>query len=92
MMNPSQRGQLTGSAWLTVSTEAAVCVSIVGRGRYFDNVLLEHFWRSFKKEAVYLEEIQDGFRVSTGWMSYDNTKQLRSTFDWLTTDDAFWAA
>ena len=30
-------------------------------GRHFDNIFIERLWRSLKQEAIYLEEITDGF-------------------------------
>jgi len=34
-----------------------------GRGRYLDNIFIERLWRSLKQEAVYLEELTDGFQA-----------------------------
>lgn len=53
--------QFTGSAWITTLTEAGVRISMDGRGRYLDNIFIECLWRSLKQEAIYLEEITDGF-------------------------------
>ncbi|MEP2953544.1 MAG: integrase core domain-containing protein, partial [Sulfitobacter sp.] len=64
-----------------------------GRGRYLDNIFIERLWRSLKQEAVYLEEIQDGFqarRVISNWMRFYNTERPHSALDRLTPDDAYW--
>ena len=34
-----------------------------GRGRYLDNIFIDRLWRSLKQEAIYLEEIRDGFQA-----------------------------
>lgn len=63
-----------------------------GRGRYLDNIFIERLWRSLKQEAIYLEEIADGFkarRVIKDWMAY-NTKRPQSALDRLTPDKAYW--
>jgi putative transposase len=42
-----------------------------GRGRCMDNIFIERLWRSLKQEAIYLEELTDGFkaqRVIRNWM------------------------
>ena len=38
-------------------------ISMDGRGRYLDNIFIERLWRSLKQEAIYLEEISDGFQA-----------------------------
>ncbi len=38
-------------------------ISMDGRGRFLDKIFIEHLWRSLKQEAIYLEEINDGFQV-----------------------------
>ncbi|EDM70630.1 transposase, truncation [Roseobacter sp. AzwK-3b] len=38
-------------------------ISIDGQGRYLDNIFIERLWRSLKQEAIYLEEINDGFQA-----------------------------
>ncbi len=65
-----------------------------GRGRYLDNIFIERLWRSLKQEAIYLEEIQDGFqarRVISNWMTFYNSERPHSALDRLTPDDAYWA-
>jgi len=48
-----------------------------GRRRCLDNIFIERLWRSLKQEAIYLEEIADGFKARRGikgWMALYNTK------------------
>lgn len=42
-------------------TEAGVCISMDGRGRYLYSIFIERLWRSLKQEVIHLEEINDGF-------------------------------
>jgi putative transposase len=49
-------------------------------------------WRSLKQEAIYLDEIRDGFqarRVIKNRMTFYNTERPHSALDWLTPDDAY---
>ena len=92
--NTDQGSQFTGSAWITTLTMAGVRISMDGRGRYLDNIFIERLWRSLKQEAIYLEEISDGFqarRVIKDWMAFYNTERPHSALDRLTPDDAYWA-
>lgn len=80
--------------WITTLTEAGVRISMDGRGRYLDNIFIERLWRSLKQEAIYLEEITDGFqarRVITDWMAFYNTNRPHSALDRQKPDDAYWA-
>jgi len=105
-MNTDQGSQFTGSAWITTLTEAGVRVSMDGRGRYLPsrdiaarypagqwiNIVIERLWRSLKQEAIYLEEIHDGFaarRVIKNWMTFYNSDRLHSALDRQTSDDAY---
>ncbi|ATI43811.1 hypothetical protein CBW24_16960 (plasmid) [Pacificitalea manganoxidans] len=93
-MNTDQGSQFTGSAWITPLTEAGVRISMDGRGRYLDNIFIERLWRSLKQEAIYLEEIDDGFkarRVIKYWMAFYNTRRPHSALDRQTPDEAYWA-
>ncbi len=46
-------------------------IPIAGRGRFLDNMFIKRLWRSLKQEAIYLEEITDGFQakriIENGW-------------------------
>jgi len=74
-------------------TEAGVRISMDGRGRYLDNIFIERLWRSLKQEAIYLEEISDGFqarRIVKNWMAFYNTERPHSALDRRTPDEAYW--
>ena len=94
IMNTDQGSQFTGSAWIATLTGVGVRISMDGRGQYLDNIFIERLWRSLKQEAIYLEEISDGFqahRVVKNWMAFYNTRRPHSALDRQTPDDAYWA-
>ena len=52
-----------------------------GKGRWMDNVFIEHLWRSLKYECVYLHAFQDGgqARQEIGtWLRYYNEERPHS--------------
>ncbi len=92
IMNTDQGSQFTGSAWTTMLTEAGMRISMDGRGRYLDNIFIERLWRSLKQEAIYLEEITNGFqarRVVKNWMAFYNAERPHSALDRRTSDGAY---
>ena len=94
IMNADQGSQFTGSAWVTTLTEAEVRISMDGRGRCMDNIFIERLWRPLKQEAVYLEELTDGFkahRVIRDWMTFYNTERPHTALEQRTPREAYWA-
>ncbi|QPC42768.1 IS3 family transposase [Kaustia mangrovi] len=93
IMNTDQGSQFTGSAWITTLSEAGVRISMDGRGRCMDNIFIERLWRSLKQEAIYLEELTDGFkarRVIGDWMTFYNTERPHSALERRTPREAYW--
>lgn len=93
IMNTDQGSQFTGAAWITTLTEAGTQISMDGRGRYLDNIFIERLWRSLKQEAIYLEELTDGFaarRVIGDWMTFYNTERPHSSLEQRTPREAYW--
>ena len=95
IMNTDQGSQFTGTDWITTLTEAGVRISMDGRGRCMDNIFIERLWRSLKQEAIYLEELTDGFkaqRVIRNWMVFYNTERPHSALEHQTPREAYWAS
>jgi len=75
IFNTDQGSQFTSQAFTGCLQEAGVRVSMDGRGRWMDNVFIERLWRSLKYEAVYLQELADGFaarEVVGAWLEFYN--------------------
>jgi len=93
IMNTDQGSQFTGSGWIGTLIEAGVRVSMDGRGRCMDNIFIERLWRSLKQEAIYLEELTDGFkaqRVIRNWMAFYNNERPHSALEHSTPKEAYW--
>lgn len=59
-----------------------------------DNIFIERLWRSLKQEAVYLEELADGFRahrVIRDWMTFYNTERPHTALERRRPREAYWA-
>jgi putative transposase len=55
IFNTDQGAQFTSDAFTGVLTASNVKISMDGKGRWIDNVMIERFWRSLKYEDVYLK-------------------------------------
>lgn len=56
IFNTDQGSQYTSDGFTNRLQEASVQISMDGRGRAFDNIMIERLWRSVKYEEVYLKE------------------------------------
>lgn len=56
ILNTDQGSQFTGVEWLSAVESLGSRVSMDGKGRWQDNVLIERLWRSVKHEWVLLHE------------------------------------
>lgn len=64
IVNTDQGCQFTSEEWISSLKNKGIQISMTGRGRCLDNVYIERFWRSLKREKFYLFE-------------YSSTKELK---------------
>ena len=58
IFNTDQGSQFTGAAFIEVLNHHHIRISMDGKGRALDNMLIERLWRSLKYEEVYLKHYQ----------------------------------
>ena len=56
IFNTDQGAQYTGAAFTGVLKEHGIQISMDGKGRAMDNIMVERLWRTVKYEEVYLKE------------------------------------
>lgn len=56
IFNTDQGAQFTGKAFINVLVDNGIKISMDGKGRWVDNVLIERLWRSVKYEDVYIKD------------------------------------
>ena len=54
IMNSDQGSQFTSPQYTRILKEKAFQISMDGKGRAFDNIIVERLWRTIKYEEVYL--------------------------------------
>lgn len=93
IMNTDQGCQYTSTAWLQRMKSLGVRISMDGKGRWLDNVVVERFWRSIKYESLYLREIEDGralHRFVTEYVSYYNARRPHQALRNRTPDEVYY--
>jgi len=70
IFNTDQGSQFTSQAFTDRLTEAGIQISMDGRGRAFDNIMIERLWRSVTYEEVYLKDYQNLTDARQGLAAY----------------------
>jgi putative transposase len=68
--NTDQGSQFTSEVFTDKLKKAGIRISMDGRGRIFDNIMIERLWRSVKYEEVYLKDYEDFIDARNGLSAY----------------------
>lgn len=84
IFNTDQGVQFTSTGFTSVLEKADVQISMDGRGRCFDNIMVERLWRSVKYEEVYLKDYQQVWDATRGlddYFRFYNTERGHQSMD-----------
>lgn len=70
IFNTDQGSQFTSTDFMALLELAGVKISLDGRGRAFDNIMIERLWRNVKYEDVYLKNYQSVRDAEASLRSY----------------------
>lgn len=70
IFNTDQGSQFTAAQFTGCLERAGVTISMDGRGRAMDNVMVERLWRTVKYEDIYLRDYADGAELRSGLGRY----------------------
>lgn len=77
IFNSDQGVQFTSEGFIKLLKDAAIRISMDGRGRLYDNIFVERLWRTVKYEEVYLND----------YISVQEAKEgLKDYFDFYNTE------
>lgn len=91
--NTDQGSQFTSTDFTTVLAEWGVQISMEGKGRWRDNIVVERLWRSVKYEEVYLHSYEDGRQAQAGldaYFRFYNTRRRHQSLDRRTPDEVYY--
>ena len=63
IFNTDQGSQFTSVDFLKILKDRSIRISMDGRKRFIDNILIERFWRSLKYELIYVSDFADGVEL-----------------------------
>jgi putative transposase len=87
IFNTDQGVQFTSEAFTGMLQRYGVQISMDGRGRVFDNIFVERFWRSVKYEEVYSKDYVDVANAKAelkGYFALYDEKRLHQALDYKT--------
>lgn len=87
IFNTDQGCQFTSEDFTEILLEKRIQISMDGKGRAKDNIIIERFWRSLKHEDVYLREYRSMAELKMGIAKYMityNHIRLHESLDYRT--------
>lgn len=94
IINSDQGCQFTSGTWINKLKENKINLSMDGKGRCFDNIFIERFWRSVKYELVYLygfENITEACNAISNYISFYNEKRPHQSLGYKTPNEVHFA-
>ncbi len=92
IFNSDQGSQFTSVEWLNVLQENGIAISMDGRGRCFDNIMVERLWRSVKYEEVYLKDYRDVWEAEESlrkYLSFYNNERPHQSLKYQTPAEVY---
>jgi len=92
VFNTDQGCQFTSFEFTRTLKDAKVKISMDGKGRWMDNVMIERLWRSLKHECIYLNAFETGGEAKEGiekWIDRFNHRRPHSKLGGITPADAY---
>ncbi len=87
VVNSGQGSQFTSEGYVNLLKSNGIKISMDGKGRALDNHRIERFFRSFKREKLYLEEYENGHqlrRLIKDYMEYYNNDRPHQSLSYIT--------
>jgi putative transposase len=93
IFNTDQGAQFTSKAFTDLLKHHDVKISMDGRGRVQDNILIERLWWTVKYHYLYLHTFDNGTQLRNGlneWFKHYNQERSHQALDNLTPDEVYY--
>ena len=94
IFNSDQGSQFTSKDFREVLEKKEVKISMDGKGRASDNIIIERFWRTLKYSEIYLKDYNNPIEANGGISSFIekyNTRRPHSSLEGKTPDEVYGA-
>lgn len=92
IFNTDQGAQFTGEDFTKVLKNNDITISMDGKGRAMDNIMIERLWRSVKYEEIYLNEYLSVTALKKSlekYFLYYNTERTHASFGEVTPSEIY---
>lgn len=92
IFNTDQGSQFTSKDFTDELIKREIKISMDGKGRALDNVLIERFWRSLKQEKIYLmvlNTVKEAKNAITDYINFYNRKRMHQSLGYLTPEQVY---
>lgn len=92
IINSDQGCQFTSADWINYLREWSIKISMTGKGRCHDNIYIERFWRSFKREEFYLHEYASVKELRTAigaYIEFYNRRRFHQSLGYKTPAEVY---
>jgi putative transposase len=93
IFNSDQGSQFTGKKFVEILLSNGITVSMDGKGRAFDNIYIERYWKSYKYENVFLKNYPNLLeaRLETAkYVKFYNSKRFHASLNYKTPDKVYY--
>lgn len=92
VFNSDQGSQFTSEKFTSKLKENKIKISMDGKGRWADNVIIERFFRTLKYENIFLKRYQNMIELKKGlkdFIYFYNNNRLHSSLNYQTPDSVY---
>lgn len=93
IFNTDQGSQFSSLEFTETLRDSDISISMDGKGRWMDNVMIERLWKTLKYECVYLNAFETGSEAARGigkWIKRYNEERPHSSLDDRTPYEAYY--
>jgi putative transposase len=94
IINSDQGCQFTSGEWIDFLREREIKISMTGKGRCHDNIFIERFWRSLKREEFYLNDygsVKELRKAIQAYIEFYNHKRWHQSLGYKTPADFYFS-
>lgn len=92
IFNTDQGSQFTSMAFTNVLKSHDIKISMDGRGRCIDNIMIERLWWTVKYHYLHLHSFENGLELRKGlrsWFEYYNRERTHQSLNRMTPDECY---